>query len=131
MTQAEFMIQIRRCVEKAFLDTSWGITSDEDEVADLCVDRSGSILLQDKNTGYNVAHVTKIKYGINGRKENHYILISFRDGTDLRFGNRKDKKCGELFSMEDIECDSTKAQMVLMPEKYSCFSLQYLSNTNR
>lgn len=47
MTQAEFMTRISRCIEKAFLDICWVVTSDEDEVADLCVDQSGMILLQD------------------------------------------------------------------------------------
>ena len=92
MTQAEFMTRISRCIEKAFLDTSWVITSDEDEVADLCVDRSGMILLRDKPSGHNVKQVTRIKYGIDSQAENYYIVISFSDGSDIIFGNRKEQK---------------------------------------
>lgn len=92
MTQAEFMTRISRCIEKAFLDTSWVITSDEDEVADICVDRSGRILLQDKPTKYNVKQAVKIKYGIDSQAENYYILISFSDGSTIRFGNFKERK---------------------------------------
>lgn len=92
MTQTEFMTRISRCIEKAFLDTSWVVTSDEDEVADLCVDRSGRILLQDKPTGYNVKQVVKIKYGIDSKAENYYILISFSNGSTIQFGNKKEQK---------------------------------------
>lgn len=98
MTQAEFMTRIGRCMEKAFLDTNWIITSDEDEVADLCVDRSGRILIQDNPTGYTVNQVVKVKYGIDGQADNYYILISFGDGSTIRFGNSKERKYIEGYS---------------------------------
>lgn len=92
MTQSEFMARTSRCMEKAFLDTSWVLTSDEDEVADICVDQTGRILLHDELVSHTVRQVVRIRYGIDSPSENYYVLIEFSDGASIQFGNRKEEK---------------------------------------
>ena len=86
MNRAEFVNTITRCLRKAFLDVTWSFSTDEDQVAKICLGVDGCLILNYVHTPYCVSDVERVKYGIDQLKENYYISIDMKDGNAFQIG---------------------------------------------
>lgn len=86
MNRAEFVNTITRCLRKAFLDVTWPFSTDEDQVARICLATDGRIILNYVTTPYNIANVEHVKYGINQLNQNYFISLYMNDSNILQIG---------------------------------------------
>ena len=61
MDLKEFKERYFRCLEKADLKTSWWLSDDCDEDAEVFIDESGDIYIKEIKTPYNYKDVVKVK----------------------------------------------------------------------
>lgn len=100
MTLAVFIDKINACLEKAFLDESWLITTDEDEICDIFIVRQGRIYIDDTLFTHTVEDAVRIKYAIDEVNGRYCIVISFTDGTALEIGNKDEKKYAKTYTVD-------------------------------
>lgn len=90
MDLKEFKERYYRCLEKADLKTSWWLSDDSDEDAEVFLDEYGDIYIKDIKTPYNYKDVVKIKYRQyfedDFSAQDYYIALWFSNGDYLRMG---------------------------------------------
>lgn len=89
MDREDFIDALIRCRRKAFLDVTWTFSTDEDEDARICLDKSGFLELNDVKTPYNVSDVKRVKYGIDELNGNYYFTLVMKDGNRLCIGEAR------------------------------------------
>ena len=86
MNREEFISSITRCLRKAFLDITWSFSTDEDQIARICLAADGRLILNYVPTPYNISFVEHVKYGINQLNQNYFISLFMNDGNILQIG---------------------------------------------
>lgn len=90
MDLKEFKERYFRCLEKADLKTSWWLSDDCDEDAEVFIDESGDIYIKEIKTPYNYKDVVKVKYRQyfedDFSEQDYYVAIWFCNGDYLRLG---------------------------------------------
>lgn len=89
MDRGEFISTLNRCLRKAFLDITWSFSTDEDQVARICLASDGHLILNYVSTPYYISRVKRVKYGIDELNENYYISIGMDDDTILQIGTAR------------------------------------------
>lgn len=87
MEREDFVKTITRCLRKAFLDVAWSFSTDEDQVAKICLASDGYLIINYVRTPYCIFDVERVKYGIDQLKEDYYIFIYFSDERALKIGS--------------------------------------------
>lgn len=87
MDRENFIKTITRCLRKAFLDVTWSFSTDEDQIAKICLASDGYLILNYVRTPYCISDVERVKYGIDQLNEDYYISIFFVDGNTLKIGS--------------------------------------------
>ena len=100
MTLGVFIDKINICLEKAFLDEDWLITTDEDEICDMLVDRQGRIFIDNTPFKHTVEDVVRIQYAIDEANNRYCIVITFEDDTALEIGNKDDAKYAKTYAVD-------------------------------
>ena len=106
MNREEFVSTITRCLRKAFLDVNWSFSTDEDQVAKICLATDGHLILNYVQTPYCISNVERIKYGIDQLNENYFILIFMNDGNILQIGTAR--------SIEYITIQTGKTEDIIL-----------------
>lgn len=85
MNRSEFLENLMRCLEKADLLTSYSVSFDADEIAELYIDPSDVLFLDGVKTPYGVADVRHIMYYREREfeEDGNYVKISFFNGDWL------------------------------------------------
>ena len=89
MDRGEFISTLTRCLRKAFLDVTWSFSTDEGQVARICLASDGHLILNYVSTPYYISSVNRVKYGIDELNEDYYIEIGMEDDTILRIGTTR------------------------------------------
>ena len=89
MNREEFITTLRRCLRKAFLDTVWTFSTDEDEDAKLCLDGQDRLVFCFVKSPYTLEHIAHVKYGIDEGAEDYYVILELREGGRLRIGEER------------------------------------------
>ena len=92
MNRDVFIRDLRRCIEKAFIDDVWTFSGDPDENSEITIDENDHIQLYKLKSEYTCHDVKYIKYGINEVDEDYYISMRFHNGDTMNLGCSNSQK---------------------------------------
>ena len=109
MNRNMFLQDIRRCLERAFIDDIWTFSCDPDEKAEIFLDENDYIHLYMLASEYTCHDVRYIKYGINEVDADYYVSVRLHNGDTMNLGCSNSQKylvllpCHSRLSYETIE----------------------------